>query len=74
MAPRRVRRSRRPVNSAGLLSRCFETYGEGKDLATLRSGGTRIRVEDGFDALWQAPASAWMHSEFSRLPRAACHG
>ena len=34
-----------------LISRCFETYGEGKDLATLRSGGTRIRVEDGFDAL-----------------------
>lgn len=39
------------VNGPGLLSRCFETYGEGKDLATLRSGGTRIRVEDGFDAL-----------------------
>jgi 3-oxoacyl-[acyl-carrier-protein] synthase III len=35
----------------GLLSRRFETYGEGKDLATLRSGGTRIRIEEGFDAL-----------------------
>ncbi len=35
----------------GLLSRQFETYGEGQDLATLRSGGTRIRVEEGFDAL-----------------------
>jgi 3-oxoacyl-[acyl-carrier-protein] synthase-3 len=35
----------------GLISRCFETYGEGKDLATLRSGGTRIRVDAGFDAL-----------------------
>ncbi len=35
----------------GLLSRCFETYGEGKDLATLRAGGTRIRVEDGYEAL-----------------------
>ena len=35
----------------GLISRCFETYGEGKDLATLRSGGTRIRVEHGYDAL-----------------------
>lgn len=34
-----------------LLSRRFETYGEGKDLATLRSGGTRLRVEDGYDAL-----------------------
>lgn len=37
----------------GLISRCFETYGEGRGLATLRSGGTRIRVEDGFDALVQ---------------------
>ncbi|GAA0655756.1 3-oxoacyl-[acyl-carrier-protein] synthase III C-terminal domain-containing protein [Brevundimonas lenta] len=35
----------------GLLARGFETYGEGKDLATLRSGGTRIRVEQGLKAL-----------------------
>lgn len=35
----------------GLLARGFETYGEGKDLATLRSGGTRIRIEHGLDAL-----------------------
>ncbi|MDP3802396.1 3-oxoacyl-[acyl-carrier-protein] synthase III C-terminal domain-containing protein [Brevundimonas sp.] len=35
----------------GLLARGFETYGEGKDLATLRSGGTRIRVEHGLEAL-----------------------
>lgn len=35
----------------GLLSRRFETYGEGKDLATLRSGGTRIRAEGAIDAL-----------------------
>lgn len=35
----------------GLLARGFETYGEGKDLATLRSGGTRIRVEHGIEAL-----------------------
>lgn len=41
----------RDVAGPALLSRCFETYGEGKDLATLRAGGTRIRVEDGFDAL-----------------------
>lgn len=34
-----------------LLARRFETYGEGKHLATLRSGGTRIRVEHGFEAL-----------------------
>lgn len=38
-------------NGPGLISRCFETYGEGKDLATLRSGGTRIRVEEGYEAL-----------------------
>jgi 3-oxoacyl-[acyl-carrier-protein] synthase III len=35
----------------GLLSRRFETYGEGKDLATLRSGGTRIRADGALDAL-----------------------
>jgi 3-oxoacyl-[acyl-carrier-protein] synthase-3 len=34
-----------------LLSRGFETYGEGKDLCSLRAGGTRIRVEEGYDAL-----------------------
>ena len=34
-----------------LLSRGFESYGEGKDLATLRSGGTRLRIEDGLEAL-----------------------
>ena len=35
----------------GLLTRGFETYGDGKDLATLRSGGTRIRIEHGLAAL-----------------------
>ena len=35
----------------GLLSSGFETYGEGKHLATLRSGGTRIRAEGELDAL-----------------------
>jgi len=39
------------TDGPGLLSRCFETYGAGKDLATLRAGGTRIRVEDGYEAL-----------------------
>jgi 3-oxoacyl-[acyl-carrier-protein] synthase-3 len=34
-----------------LLARGFETYGDGKDLATLRSGGTRIRIEHGLEAL-----------------------
>ena len=34
-----------------LLSRRFETYGEGKDLAVLRSGGTRIRATDGYEPL-----------------------
>lgn len=38
-------------NGPGLLSRRFETYGEGKALATLRSGGTRIRAEGPIDAL-----------------------
>lgn len=39
------------MSGPGLLSRRFETFGEGKDLATLRSGGTRIRAEPPFDAL-----------------------
>lgn len=34
-----------------LLARGFETYGEGKDLATLKTGGTRIRIEHGLEAL-----------------------
>lgn len=34
-----------------LLARGFETYGEGKDLATLKSGGTRIRIDQGLEAL-----------------------
>ncbi|RYE83527.1 MAG: hypothetical protein EOO65_03805, partial [Methanosarcinales archaeon] len=34
-----------------LLSRRFETYGDGRDLAVLRSGGTRVRAEDGYEAL-----------------------
>lgn len=34
-----------------LLSRRIETYGDGKDLCSLRAGGTRVRVEEGYDAL-----------------------
>lgn len=34
-----------------LLARAFETYGEGKDLCSLRAGGTKIRVEEGYEAL-----------------------
>ena len=39
------------VNGPGLIARRFETYGEGKDLATLRSGGTRIRAEGPLELL-----------------------
>jgi 3-oxoacyl-[acyl-carrier-protein] synthase-3 len=38
-------------SGSGLLARRFETYGEGKHLATLRSGGTRIRAEGQMEAL-----------------------
>lgn len=38
----------------GLRGRRFATYGDGSHLATLRAGGTRIRVEDGYDALMEA--------------------
>lgn len=34
----------------GLLSRRFETYGHGKDLAFVRSGGTRVRAADDIEA------------------------
>ena len=36
---------------AGLLASRFATWGDGKDLAVLAAGGTRIRVEEGHDAL-----------------------
>lgn len=40
------------VDSRGpaLLARGFETYGSGKDLASVRSGGTRVRLDDGLEA------------------------
>lgn len=40
-------------DSAGpaVLSARFSTLGSGKDHAHLRSGGTRIRIEDGFEAI-----------------------
>lgn len=40
--------------TSGLLSRRFVTHGEGSHLATLRAGGTRVRVEEGYDALVEA--------------------
>lgn len=33
------------------LASGFETYGDGADLAVIRSGGTKIRAEDGYEAL-----------------------
>jgi 3-oxoacyl-[acyl-carrier-protein] synthase-3 len=36
---------------AGLLSAHVESYGEGHALATLKAGGTRVRVEEGYEAL-----------------------
>ncbi|EJL23588.1 3-oxoacyl-(acyl-carrier-protein) synthase III [Caulobacter sp. AP07] len=37
-----------------LLARDFQTYGEGRDLAALRAGGTRVRLEDGLEPFVQA--------------------
>jgi len=39
------------LSGPALLARGFETYGEGRDLCSLRAGGTRIRVEEGYEAL-----------------------
>lgn len=38
----------------GLLARGFQTFGEGRDLATLRAGGTKVRLEDGLEPFVQA--------------------
>lgn len=38
----------------GIRGRRFATHGDGSHLATLRAGGTRVRVEDGYDALVEA--------------------
>lgn len=38
------------IHGPGLLARGFETYGSGKDLASVRSGGTRVRLDDGLEA------------------------
>ena len=37
---------------SGLLGSAFETYGAHNELAQLRAGGTRLRVEQGYDALY----------------------
>jgi 3-oxoacyl-[acyl-carrier-protein] synthase-3 len=40
-----------PGGAAGLLSARFESYGDGHALATLSAGGTKLRVEEGYQAL-----------------------
>lgn len=40
-----------PDYEGGLLSAVFRTYGYGHSLAQLRSGGTKLRIEEGYDAL-----------------------
>lgn len=47
------------VKGPALLARGLETYGQGQDLATLRAGGTRVRLEDGLEA-FQAAATFHM--------------
>jgi 3-oxoacyl-[acyl-carrier-protein] synthase III len=39
------------LDGPAILASRSESYGEGHHLATLRAGGTRLRVEDGYDAL-----------------------
>lgn len=57
----------------GLLARSFATYGEGRDLCSLRAGGTRIRVEEGYEALvagskFQMDAFGIFKAAAKRLP------
>ncbi len=39
------------MDGSGMLSRGFETYGDAYKLAVLRAGGTRLRVEEGYDEI-----------------------
>lgn len=39
------------ADGPAVLAAVFQTFSSGKDTAHLRSGGTKIRVEDGFDAI-----------------------
>ncbi|MEI9905485.1 MAG: 3-oxoacyl-[acyl-carrier-protein] synthase III C-terminal domain-containing protein [Asticcacaulis sp.] len=51
-----------------VLAALFRTLGSGKDLAHLRSGGTRIRIEDGMEAL---TAGARFHMDAFGIFKAA---
>jgi len=42
------------ADGPALLARRFESYGEGRDLATLKAGGSRVRLEDGLEAFEDA--------------------
>lgn len=60
--------------SEGLLSARFESYGDGHELATLRAGGTRLRVEEGYEALvagsrFQMDAFGIFKAAARRLPK-----
>ncbi|ESQ91316.1 3-oxoacyl-ACP synthase [Asticcacaulis sp. AC460] len=57
-----------PENGAAILACRFITLSSGKDLAHLRSGGTRIRVEDGYEAL---QAGARFHMDAFGIFKAA---
>ncbi len=64
----------RPGGASGLLASRFESYGEGHDLAELRAGGTRLRVEEGYEALvagsrFRMDAFGVFKSAARRLPR-----
>lgn len=61
-------------DGAGLLSCRLETYGAGHRLATLRSGGTALRVEEGYEALvagsrFEMDAFGIFKAAAKRLPR-----
>ena len=59
---------------SGLLSRGFETHGDASHLATLRAGGTRLRVGEGYEALlagsrFEMDASGIFRAAARVLPR-----
>ena len=59
---------------AGLMSYRLASYGDGHRLATIRAGGTRLRVEEGYDALvagsrFEMDAFGIFKAAARRLPR-----
>ncbi len=59
------------ADGPAVLATVFKTFSSGKDTAHLRAGGTKIRVEDGFDAI--ADGAKFHMDPFAIFKAAARH-